>query len=150
MLRNEVGFSIIRDEVFKASNDALATKLKALKKDVKGNKPNANEALTDEVIEKLWQTGVFGSPLWRSLDKHNFPEYLQHFGFRGRQEHHQLKSGDVGNITTNGHKCVQWSVEMLRKILEGNRSCREMSVLFYEEYVANRPAEMCQKSSAQI
>ena len=52
LLRNEVGFSIMRDEVFKA------TKLKALNKDGKGNKSNAAEALTDKVIEKLWQTGV--------------------------------------------------------------------------------------------
>ena len=58
LLRNEVGFSIMRDEVFKASNEALSAK--ALKKDGKGNKPNAAEALTDEVIEKLWLTGVLG------------------------------------------------------------------------------------------
>ena len=54
LLRNEVGFSIIRDQVFKAS------KLKALKKEGKGSKPNAAEALTDEVIEKLWRTVVLG------------------------------------------------------------------------------------------
>ena len=60
LLRNEVGFSIIGDEVFKASNEALSAKLKALKKEGKGNKPNATEVLTDEVIEKLWQTGVLG------------------------------------------------------------------------------------------
>ena len=39
LLRNEVGFSIIRDEVFKAS------KQKALKKEGKENKPNAAEVL---------------------------------------------------------------------------------------------------------
>ena len=104
LLGNEVGFSIIRDEVFK----------KALKKDVQGNKPNAAED-----------------------------------GFRGRQK----------IITTNGHKCVQWSVERLKKILNNDRrfnpkmwvTCHVEGCpdLLYEEYryVANRPAEMCQKDS---
>ena len=104
LLGNEVGFSKIRDEVFK----------KALKKDVQGNKPNAAED-----------------------------------GFRGRQE----------IITTNGHKCVPWSVERLKKILDNDRrfnlkmwvTCHAERCpdLLYEEYryVANRPAEMCQKDS---
>ena len=49
LLRNKVEFLIIK-----------ASKLKALKKEGNGNKPNAAEALTGEVIEKLWQTGVSG------------------------------------------------------------------------------------------
>ena len=39
LLRNEVGFSIIRDEVFKTSNEALSAKMKALKNDGKGKNP---------------------------------------------------------------------------------------------------------------
>lgn len=157
LLRNEVGFSIIRDEVFKTSNEALSAKLKALKKDGKGNKPNAAEALTDEVIEKLWQTGALGVHSGEALTNANFLNISQHFGFRGRQEHHQLKFGDVEIITTNGQKCVQWSVERLRKILDNDRRfnpkmwatghAERCPVMLYEEYVANRPAEMCQKDS---
>ena len=72
LLRNEVGFSIIRKEVFKAS------KLKALKKDGKGNKPNAAEALTDEVIEKLWQTGVLGVHIFTCI-YNEINNYLSYF-----------------------------------------------------------------------
>ena len=121
-------------------------------------KPNAAEALADEVIEKLWQTGFLGVHSGEALTNANFLNISQRFGFRGRQKHHQLKFGDVEIITTNGNKCVQWSVERLRKILDNNRRfnpkmwatghVERCPVLLYEEYVANRPAEMCQKDSS--
>ena len=48
------GYSIIRDEIFQPANKALEAKMKALKKDGKGNKPNATEAPVES--RSPWQT----------------------------------------------------------------------------------------------
>ena len=48
------GFSIIRDEDFANANKALDAKVKFLKKSEKGNKPNAAQPLSAEMIEEMW------------------------------------------------------------------------------------------------
>ena len=51
------GFSIIRDEDFANANKAQVPvpKFKFLKKSEKGNKPNAAQPLSAEMIEEMWQ-----------------------------------------------------------------------------------------------
>ena len=84
------GFSIIRDEDFANANKALDAKVKFLKKSGKGNKPNAAQPLSAEMIEEMWQKKSSEN----TTAKHSpMPISFQHFGFRGRQEHHQLKFG---------------------------------------------------------
>ena len=48
------GSSIIRDEDFPNANKALDANVKFLKKSEKGNKPNAAQPLSAEMIEEMW------------------------------------------------------------------------------------------------
>ena len=75
--------------------------------------------------------------IWRKLRGPTQKRYLQlykmqlalvkgiipvtRFGFRGRQEHHQLKFGDFKIVSTSAGKYVEWSVERLRKISANER-----------------------------
>ena len=56
--QKNTGFSIIRDEDFANANKALDAKVKFLKKSGKGNKPNAAQPLSAEMIEEMWQKKV--------------------------------------------------------------------------------------------
>ena len=53
-------FSIIRDQQFTSSREALKVSRKHLKKEGKGNKPNAADALEPADIEQLWESGALG------------------------------------------------------------------------------------------
>ena len=147
------GFSIIRDEDFANANKALDAKVKFLKKSGKGNKPNAAQPLSAEMIEEMWQKKVLGKHDGEALTNANFLNISQHFGFRGRQEHHQLKFGDFKIVSTSAGKYVEWSVERLRKISANERKFNpkmwatnheeRCPVMLFEEYIAHRPSAMC-------
>ena len=66
------GFSIIRDEEFVNANKALDAKVKFLKKSGKGNKPNAAQPLSAEMIEEMWQKKVLGKHDGEALTNVNF------------------------------------------------------------------------------
>ena len=67
------------------------------------------------MIEEMWEKTVLGKHDGEALINVNFlniSQHFDHFGFRGRQEHHQLKFGDfkivstsVGEYTSSG----QWN-----------------------------------------
>ena len=50
---NKAKFNILKDEEFKVSREVLKSKRRELKKQGKGNKPNATVALTNEDIERM-------------------------------------------------------------------------------------------------
>ena len=106
---------------FVNANKALDAKVKFLKKSGIGNKPNAAQPLSAEMIEEMWQKKVLGKHDGEALTNVNFLNISQHFGFRGRQEHHQLKFGDFKIVSTSAGKYVEWSVERLRKISADER-----------------------------
>ncbi|XP_078380345.1 uncharacterized protein KIAA1958-like [Oculina patagonica] len=147
------GFSIIRDEDFAIANKALDAKVKFLKKSGKGNKLNAAQPLSAEMIEEMWEKQILGKHDGEALTNANFLNISQHFGFRGRQEHHQLKFGDFKIVSTSAGKYVEWSVERLRKISANERKFNpkmwatnheeRCPVMLFEEYIAQRPSEMC-------
>ena len=56
-----------------------------------------------------------------ALTNVNFLNISQHFEFRGRQEHHQLKFGDFKIVSTSAGKYLEWSMERLRKISANER-----------------------------
>ena len=53
-------FSIIRDQQFASSREALKASRKHLKMEGKGNKPHAADALEQADIEQLWKSGPLG------------------------------------------------------------------------------------------
>ena len=52
--------SILQDEEFKVSREVLKSKRRELRKQGKGNNPNATEALTNEDIERIFDENQFG------------------------------------------------------------------------------------------
>ena len=105
------------------------------------------------MIEEMWQKKVLGKHDSEALTNANFLNISQHFGFSGRQEHHQLKFGDFKIVSTSAGKYVEWSVERLRKISANERKLNpkmwatnhkeRCPVMLFEEYIAHQPSAMC-------
>ncbi|KXJ07227.1 DNA transposase THAP9 [Exaiptasia diaphana] len=94
LTRKEHGKRLFIDQEFARLREALKAKQKELKKQGRGNKPNAMTALTEKEIDILYQKNVLGpsSPLallntvWLNMI---------HFGLRSCKEQRELKWGDV-------------------------------------------------------
>ena len=86
--------SIIRDREFLNSRKVLDGKAIKLQKEGKGKRPNRSRSLTKEEEEVLWQNGQLGGGTPRALLNTMWWLLTQHFGLRGRQEHHQTKVED--------------------------------------------------------
>ena len=86
--------SIIRDREFINSRKVLEGKARKLREQGKGKRPNRSKRLTKEEEEVLRQNGQLGSGTPRALINTMWWLITQHFGLRGRQEHHQMKVED--------------------------------------------------------
>ena len=84
-------YSIIKDREFKESRLVLNGKAIQLRENGKGKKSKKADPLTAEEEEILWNTGVLGGDNPKSLNHTVFYIISQHFGTRGRQEHHQIR-----------------------------------------------------------
>ena len=74
----------------------------------------------------------------RSTHHANSLNISQHFGFRGRQEHHQLKLCDFKIVSISAGKYIEWSVERLRKISANKRKFNtKMWATNHEESLKN-------------
>jgi len=59
-----------------------------LKKEGKGNKPNASESLESEDSERLWESGALGEGDPETLQNRVWVMLCMHMGMKGRDEHH--------------------------------------------------------------
>ena len=59
-----------------------------------GRKPNAADSFSPQDEEELWKSGQFGVHSAQALTNTMFMNLTQHFGLRGRQEHHVMKLSD--------------------------------------------------------
>ena len=75
-----------------------------LKKEGKGNKPNALEPLESEDFECLWESGTLGEGDPEMLQKSVWLMLCMHMGMRGCDEHHKLKFGDFTSKETSDGK----------------------------------------------
>ena len=91
---NGYKYSIIRDREFYQSKLVLKGKVKCLRQQGKGKRPNAANALTAEEEEMLWSEQSLGDSSPRVLSQTKWWILTQHFGMRGRQEHHSMKVED--------------------------------------------------------
>ena len=82
--------SIISSDEFKESNKVLEGKARDLRDKGMGNRPNLSLPLTTQEEEVLWQCGQLGNENAQSLIINLWWLMTQHFGLRGRQEHHPL------------------------------------------------------------
>ena len=86
--------SILRDKEFMNSRKVLEGKARKLREQGKGKRPNRSKSLTKEEEEILWDNSQLGGKSPRSLINTMWWLMTQHFGLRGRQEHHQMKVED--------------------------------------------------------
>ena len=82
--------SIIKDREFLSSLEGKARKLR---EKGRGKHPNRSKSLTNEE-ETLWKSGQLRSGNPRALIDTMWLLLTQHFGLRGRQEHHNMKVED--------------------------------------------------------
>ena len=86
--------SIIRDDEFATSRSVLEGKARVLRENGKGKRPNKASSLTHAEEEILWSCGQLGSSTPSSLINTLWWQFTQHFGLRGRQEHHSMQIQD--------------------------------------------------------
>ena len=87
-------YSIMRDREFYQSKLVLEGKVKHLRQQGKGKRPNAASALTAEEEEILWTTKNLSDFGPRVLSQTMWWVLTQHFGLRGRQEHRSVEVED--------------------------------------------------------
>ena len=85
--------SIIKDREFLSSRKVLEGKAPKLRAGGRGKHPNRSKSLTNEE-ETLWKSGQLGSRNPRALINTMWWLLTQHFGLRGREEHHNMKVED--------------------------------------------------------
>ena len=154
--------TIIEGDEFRKTRECLAAKQRELKKEGKGNKPNAARALTDEEVDILYGLNLLGSANGEALLNTVWLNNTQHFGLRGCQEHRDMKWGDVELKTTaDGLEYLEYN-ERQTKTRTGSqpkdtrtvkpkmfavRGSERDPVLFYRQYASKRPDDMNNKDS---
>ena len=79
----------------KSKRKTLQSKQKQLKKQGRGNKPNASVALTEDEIKLLFDKGLLGVSSPEAILNTLWLNNSLHFGLRGVKEHHDMRWGDV-------------------------------------------------------
>ena len=153
-------YSIISDKEFEKSRTVLKSKLKSLRRQGKGQKPNKAQPLTTDEIEKLWEEKQLGGHSPQSLIRTVWFNNTVYFGWRARDEHRKLRFGDiqfrrdVGDdqeyaiwLFERGSKTRSGATEFChdrqfcpRMYATGNDRCPVKFLKFYMEH--HRPEEM--------
>ena len=87
--------SIINDLVFEQTIKVLKSKEKMLKKQGKGNKPNASVALTNEEIQIIYEKKLLGIESPEALLNTLWLNNCLHFGLRDCKKHRNMCCGDA-------------------------------------------------------
>ena len=112
--------SVIQDKEFKGARRVLEAKRKNLRKQGKGRKQNAAEALTVDEEEKLRSTKQLGDHSPHSLLQTVWYFNTMHFGWRGSDEHRRVCLRDLHLLEDDrGTEYVEFSVERGTKTRTG-------------------------------
>ena len=113
---------------------ALKAKQKGLKKQGRGNKPNATTALSEEEINILFEKKVLGTSSPQSLLNTVRLNNILHFGLRGCTEQRNLRWGDVVLETDSQGKEYLVHSERQTKSRQGDnsRNVRPVKPRMYE------------------
>ena len=158
-VKDKCGYSVLKDKDFELSRKVLNGKAIELQNSGMGKRPRKADPLTEQEEELLWEN-VLGKENSTSLNYTMFYLVSQHFGTRGRQEHHQIQMEDLktthdpvsGAITT-----IEW-IEGPTKTRQGGLNKRprmvtqkllrtggpRCPVAAYELLVSKRPPELKQ------
>ena len=102
--------SVIEDSQFEQVRQALEARSKELKKDCKGDKPKAAEAITDEEVNNLYDNQLLGISNVGVLLNTMWFMNTKNFGLRGCHEQRRMKWGDVHLlIDVNGAEYLEYS-----------------------------------------
>ena len=110
---NNAKVNILKDEEFKVSREVLKSKRRELRKQGKGNKPNATVALTNEDVERIFEENQFGVHEPEVLARTMWFLLTLHFGHRARHEARQIKFGDIAlkKDEASGEEYLEWTTE---------------------------------------
>ena len=86
--------SIREDKIFLFCRQVLEGKARKLCSEDKGKRPHRAQSLNAEEEEILWECGQPGTFTPESSTNAVFWLLIQHFGLRGRQQHHDMKMED--------------------------------------------------------
>lgn len=107
---NNYGTSIKKGDIFDQARRVLTAKTMDLKKMGKGNKPNKAQAVTDEEVDRLFNTGQMGMEHPDALLRMMWFQNTVHFGMRTVTEHVNMKWGDIKLCTSkSGTQFLQYS-----------------------------------------
>ena len=152
-------FSIIRDREFHQLKLVLEGKVKCLRQQGKGKRPNATSALKAEEEEMLWSKQSLGNCSPRVLSQTMWWILTQHFGLRRRQEHHSMEVEDFSFcVDDSGTEYVTFK-ENPTKTRQGGLNTKHRSVLpkmfatggqkcpvdLLKQYLSRRPQELRDK-----
>ena len=102
--------NIIEDIAFQTTRKCLEATCKKLKKEGKGNKPFAAQALTDNEINILYEKGLLGTSSGEALLNTLWLFNSLHFGLHGCDEHRQMCWGDIKLTTmSDGTEVLEYS-----------------------------------------
>ena len=138
------GKSLIKDNDFQKTRDALKAKQKELKRQGKGNKPKATTDLSDEEIDILYNEKVLGLSSPQALVNTVWLNNMLHFGLRGCKEQRELRWGDIVlKSDSEGKLYLEYSVERQTKtrIGENPRNQRQVKPRMYQNKTAKAANE---------
>ena len=92
---NRYPHTVVKNSLFPHTNEALQAKMKSLKAQGYGNKPNESDELTDSDIEKLFECGQLGTETPMQLTNLLHTSFSLVLGMRGGVEPRNLKWGDI-------------------------------------------------------
>lgn len=160
--RQKYGFKIMNSDTdnFELTRQALKAKMKSLKKQGKGNRPNKSQPLSDTEINILYERGLLGDTNPEALLNTMWFNNCIHFGLRGVQEHYSLRWGDISlKMSADGTEYLELN-ERESKTRSGENltdvrevapkmfavNCDRNPVKFYKTFASKRPADFCNEN----
>ena len=122
LTRREYGRRLFIDPQFTTLRDALKAKQKELKKQGRGNKPNATTALSEEESDILCEKKVWGTSSPQSLLKTVLLNNILHFDLSGCTKQRNLRWGNVVLETDSQGKEYLVHSEKQTKSRQGDNS----------------------------
>ena len=145
-------YSLMADREFSRLRDVIKSKKVILKKEGLGRKANAAMPLDKADEEKIKETGELSPDYPRSLQLAMFINFGKGFGLRGRDEHRNLRFGDVTvNTTSDGKKYLEMR-ERNSKTMDGSKNNdyrKTRPRIFSTDGSATDPVNIFQKFSSK-
>ncbi|CAG2232583.1 unnamed protein product [Mytilus edulis] len=121
---SETDVNILTDKDFQHSRDVLSAKKKDLKSKGFGNRKRKADAFTQEEIDHLYDRNLLGTSNPDALTNTVLLNNSMHFGMRSRQEHQDMKFGDIEMKATSGGVQYLEFTERQTKTRKGEGSAR--------------------------